>query len=386
MQATEGGTAKEEVRMVALNRREGDRSRAEEQLRALLDAVPTALLLVDPEGAIRYANDRAASVFGYARCEMDGRVVAQLLPEMQCEGYARRAPVLVTERPPSPACDPQGRRRCGALFPAEVMVNPLKLDGRVHRVVSVNDLTEKRCAEQEIAFERESMAHMSRVTLVGEISGSLAHELNQPLAAILSNAQAALRILRRDPGEIADIREILEDIVENDQRAGEVIRRLRSLLRRECRSFGPLVVDDMVQDSIRIIRNDLINRGVEYRLDLRAPISRIHGDTVQLQQVLLNLILNACEAMAGGPQRVMTLCTHAPSPDLIRVEVRDTGPGIDPDRMDTIFAPFQTTKANGLGMGLAICRTLLRAHGGRIEANNLPGGGAVFHIDLPVLE
>ncbi len=372
--------------MVALNRQDGDRSHAEEQLRALLDAVPTALLLVDPEGTIRYANDRAASVFGYPRADMDGRAIAQLLPDLGVVVRPRGAPTWAEQTQPLPGHDPQGRRRGGDHFPAEVMVNRVDLDGRMHRVVAVNDLTDKRNAEQEIAFERESMAHMSRVTLVGEISGSLAHELNQPLAAILSNAQAALRILRRDPGEIADIREILEDIVENDQRAGEVIRRLRGLLRRECRSFGPLVVDEMVHDSIRIIRNDLINRGVEYRLDLRAPISRVQGDTVQLQQVLLNLILNACDAMADSPQRVLTLCTHAPSTDVIRVEVRDTGPGIAPDRLDAIFAPFQTSKPNGLGMGLAICRTLLRAHGASIEAANLPGGGAVFCIDLPILE
>lgn len=373
--------------MVALNRREGDRSHAEDQLRAVLDAVPTALLLVDPEGAIRYANDRAERVFGYAQGDIDGRVVALLLPEATCllrprsVSSSRIAPVMG-----EPVDDAMARRSCGGEFPAEVMINSLQLDGRPHLVVAVTDLTEKRNAEQEGAFERESMAHMARVNLVGEISGSLAHELNQPLAAILSNAQAALRILRRDPGEVADIREILEDIVENDHRAGEVIRRLRVLLRRESRSLAPLVVDEMVHDSIRIIRNDLINRGVEYRLDLTVPVSQVHGDTVQLQQVLLNLIINACDAMESSTQRVLTISTRAPSAGVIRLDVRDTGPGIPPGQLEGIFAPFQTSKPNGLGMGLAICRTLLRAHGGRIGADNLPDGGAVFSIELPTLE
>lgn len=362
--------------MTALDENEGHRSRAEEQLRAVLDAVPTALLLVDPEGTIRYANDRAASVFGYTGGDIDGRDVIQLLPGATCAVPARDP--MSRDRP--------ARRLSGEEFPAEVLINTLQLDGRQHLVVAVNDVTDKRGAEQELAFERESMAHMSRVVLIGEISGSLAHELNQPLAAILSNAQAALRILRRDPGDIADIREILEDIVENDRRAGDVISRLRGLLRRECRSFGPLVVDELVQDSIRIIRNDLINRGVEYRLDLAVPIGHVQGDPVQLQQVLLNLIVNACDAMAGSPTRILTVRTEAPAADIIRIEVRDSGPGIEPDRLESIFSAFQTTKPHGLGMGLAICRTLLRAHGGRIQAGNLPQGGAVFSVELPILE
>ncbi|MGY8562807.1 ATP-binding protein [Paracidovorax citrulli] len=372
--------------MTALKPDVGNRSRAEAQLRAVLDAVPTALLLVDPEGAIRYANDRAAAVFGHARGDLDGCAVTQLLPGSTCVVSPRHA--VRPGQPPlqAVAIDPPARRRSGEEFPAEVLINVLQLDGRTHRVVAVIDLTEKRDAEQELAFERESMAHMSRVMLVGEISGSLAHELNQPLAAILSNAQAALRILRRDPGDVDEIREILDDIVENDRRAGDVIQRLRGMLRRECRTFGPLVVDELVQDSIRIIRNDLINRGVEYRLDLTVPIGHVRGDRVQLQQVLLNLIINACDAMAAGPQRVLSVRTEAQADGWIRIEVRDSGPGIAPDRFGAIFEPFQTTKPHGLGMGLPICRTLLRAHGGRIHADNLPGGGAVFCVYLPILE
>ena len=373
--------------MVALNLKDVDRSHAEEQLRAVLDAVPTALLLIDPEGEIRYANARAAQVFGYAQGAINGRLAALLLPETTCLLRPRSAGSSgALALPGGFGNDAVARRLCGGEFPAEVTITSLQLDGRPHLVVAVTDLTEKRSAEQEGAFERESMAHMARVNLVGEISGSLAHELNQPLAAILSNAQAALRILRRDPGEITDIREILEDIVENDHRAGEVIRRLRGLLRRESRSFAPVVVDELVHDSIRIIRNDLINRGVEYRLDLTVPVTQVHGDSVQLQQVLLNLIINACDAMASSAQRVLTISTLSPATGLIRLEVRDTGPGIEPAQLEGIFAPFLTNKPNGLGMGLAICRTLLRAHGGTIEAGNLPAGGAVFRIELPTLE
>jgi two-component system sensor kinase FixL len=371
--------------MVALSREAGEGTRDEKQLRAVLNALPMALLLIDQQGIVRYANYRAAALFDHARDTMPGRAIAALLPDATGEAWSRTCRAEPDDG--HHAChDATALRGGGALFPVELLFNTLRLDGALYVVIAVNDLTGQRQAEQELAFERESMAHMSRVTLIGEISGSMAHELNQPLAAILSNAQAGLRILRRDPGDITEIREILQDIVDNDQRAGEVISRLRGLLRRECRSFGTLTVNALVHDAIRIIRHDLINRGVEYRLDLAVPFSRIHGDAVQLQQVLLNLIINACDAMSDSPRRVLTVRTDRLAHGRIGIEVRDTGPGIAAERLEAIFAPFHTTKPNGMGMGLAICRTLLRAHGGDIHAGNLPEGGGCFRIELPLLE
>lgn len=373
------------VRLRGMTQDVSRRRSEEKQLRAVLDASPTALLLVDSNGEIRYANEQGAVIFGYERGEMPGVRADQLLP-LEIDVAAideHRQPA----RHGGPGADGlYGHARCGREFPVEVVLNPLEIDGHAHVVAAVSDLTERQRAEQEMAFERESMAHMSRVTLIGEISGSLAHELNQPLAAILSNAQAAQRILRRDPADVTDIREILDDIVENDRRAGEVIKRLRGLLKKECRAFTSLAMNEVVHDSIRIIRNDLVNRGVEYRLDLAVPICRVQGDPVQLQQVLLNLIVNACEAMGESTPREITVRTSTPNESRIQVEVRDTGPGIPEDMLDVIFAPFQTSKPNGMGMGLAICRTLIRAHGGRIWAANLRGGGASLCFELPMLE
>lgn len=360
----------------------------EEQLRAVLDASPTALLLVDSKGEIRYANEHGAAIFGYHADEMPGLRAEPLLPRLLAPGqsWCGSNCKQVFRSGQAGGGDLLARARDGREFAVDVVLNPLQLDGRRHMVAAVEDLTDRRRAEQESAFERESMAHMSRVNLIGELSGSLAHELNQPLAAILSNAQAGQRILRRDPTDIADIREILDDIVENDRRAGEVISRLRGLLKKELRAFGTVAVNDLVNESIRIIRNDLINRGVEYRLDLAIPLCRVHADAVQLQQVILNLIINACEAMAESTPRVLTLRTRMPSEGRIHIEVRDTGPGVSEHMLEAIFAPFQTSKPSGMGMGLAICRTLLRAHGGRIWAVNPPEGGACFCFDLPILE
>lgn len=359
------------------------------QLRAVLDSSPTALLLIDPEGAIRYANTQATAIFGYTELGMAGLQVDTLLPD-SCRGqhahhrseYARQP----RRRGMANGRELFAQARCGRQFPVEIALSPLEIEGAVHVVAAVEDLTERRRTAQEVAVERESLAHMSRVSLIGEISGSLAHELNQPLAAILSNAQAAQRMLRRNPTDIADIRDILDDIVENDRRAGQVISRLRGLLKKEFRVFVPLAVDDVVHDAMRVIRNDLINRGVEYRLDLAASIARVQGDPVQLQQVVLNLILNACDAMAECSTRAVTIRSSLVHHGHIQVEVRDTGSGIREEMLEAVFAAFQTTKPSGMGMGLSICRTIIRAHGGRIWATNAPGGGAILTFELPVVE
>ncbi|HVJ38049.1 MAG TPA: ATP-binding protein [Stenotrophomonas sp.] len=366
------------------------RRRSEQaQLHAVLDSSPTALLLVDPHGKIRYANRQAAVTFEYRDQDMIGVSVDELLPE-RCRGGHPHHRAEYAEHPRrrgmASGRELFARARGGREFPAEIALNPLDIEGTPHVVAAVEDLTERQQAAREVAIERESMAHMSRVSLIGEISGSLAHELNQPLAAILANAQAAQRMLRRNPAEIADVRDILEDIVENDRRAGQVISRLRGLLKKEFRAFVPLSANDLVNDAVRVIRNDLINRGVEYRLDLAANVVHIQGDPVQLQQVLLNLIINACEAMADRQPRTLTLRTTLAHEGHIGFEVHDTGSGIAPGMLETIFTAFQTSKPSGMGMGLSICRTIIGAHGGRIWACNLPGGGAALIFELPIVE
>jgi len=366
------------------------RRRSEQaQLRAVLDSSPTALLLVDPQGKIRFANRQAALTFEYRDQDMVGVSVDELLPE-SCRGGHPHLRAQYAEHPRrrgmATGSELFARSRSGREFPAEIALSPLDIEGAPHVVAAVEDLTERHRAAHEVAMERESMAHMSRVSLVGEISGSLAHELNQPLAAILANAQAAQRMLRRNPADIADVRDILEDIVENDRRAGRVISRLRGLLKKEFRAFVPLGANQLVNDAVRVIRNDLINRGVEYRLDLAANVVHLQGDPVQLQQVLLNLIINACEAMADRQPRTLTLRTTLAHEGYIGFEVHDTGAGIPADMLETIFTAFHTTKPSGMGMGLSICRTIIGAHGGRIWASNLPGGGAALIFELPIVE
>jgi C4-dicarboxylate-specific signal transduction histidine kinase len=228
--------------------------------------------------------------------------------------------------------------------------------------------------------------------VLGELTGALAHELNQPLTAILSNAQAAQRFLAQQPASLSEVHEILKDIVDEDKRAGEVIRRLRSLLKKGETLLQPLdmneVVNDMnevVNDVLDLARADCVSRGVTLQRELAPSLPAVRGDLVQLQQVLLNLIVNACDAMgACEPRdRKLTIATTRDDVGFVQVSVSDCGHGIAPNQLDRLFEPFYTTKAEGLGLGLTICRSIVAAHGGKLAAMNNATGGARLCVSLP---
>ncbi|MDB5772204.1 MAG: hypothetical protein JWM42_2578 [Burkholderia sp.] len=242
----------------------------------------------------------------------------------------------------------------------------------------------ERISEREAQKQRAQLTHLTRVALLGEFSGALAHELNQPLTAILSNAQAARRFLAADRIDLQEIRDILEDIVNEDKRAGEVIRRLRALFMKDDPKPQSLDLNQVVNEALDLAQSDLITRNVKVTVRLQPGLSAIRGDRVQLQQVLLNLILNACEAMNGNApdQRELTFHTWNTDGDVWLV-ISDSGCGVPADAFDRLFDSFFTTKVRGLGFGLSISRSIVTEHGGRIEAGNNPDGGATFRITLP---
>ncbi|WP_367026992.1 ATP-binding protein [Methylococcus sp. ANG] len=259
--------------------------------------------------------------------------------------------------------------------------NPLRMRG-----VSI-DITRRKLAEQEVQKQRSELAHLSRVTMLGELSGSLAHELNQPLTAILANAQAAQRFLEREPIDIAELREILGDIVEEDKRAGEVIHRLRLLFKKGELQYVPLDVNALVADVLKLVRSDLVNQGIGVDVELAPAQPTVLGDKVQLQQVLLNLVVNACDATAGldSAERQIRIATEAATDRGVRLSISDRGHGIPAEDLERVFEPFVTTKSQGLGLGLSVCRTIVTAHGGTILATSDFGRGACFQVTLPRL-
>jgi signal transduction histidine kinase len=244
----------------------------------------------------------------------------------------------------------------------------------------------RRQGELEERRLRQELAHVGRVSAMGELTASLAHELNQPLTAILSNAQVAQRLLASRDVNLDEIREILDDIVADDKRAGGVIRRMRALLEKGDPEFAVLDLSETAAEVARLVRNDTVARQVTMRLELAPDLPEVRGDRAQLQQVVLNLVLNGLEAMRdpGAGERTLVIRTARDGTAAVRLAVEDSGPGIDEAHVDRLFQPLHTTKAQGLGMGLAIARTIVEAHGGRLGAANNAQGGATFHFTLPV--
>ncbi|HZX76814.1 PAS domain S-box protein [Lysobacter sp.] len=360
-----------------------------ERFRALLEAAPSAILLVDEAGRISLMNAEAERMFGYAREELLGRDLERLLPGSLREVHARHRrdyTLNPRKRIMGDGLELRGLRQDGTEFPIEVGLNPVQFGAENFILAAVTDTSERKRKDAELTLRREEVAHLSRVTMLGELSGSLAHELNQPLAAILSNAQAAQRMLLRNPDDLTEIREILSDIVDNDRRAGDVIRRLRNLLRKDTQSMAAVDVNETIRECLRLLRHDLRNRGIVVALDLAPGLPVVEGDQVQLQQVLLNLVFNASDAMAQLESRRLTFRT-LPLDGHVRITVADEGPGIPAGMLEQVFQPFQTTKPNGLGLGLAICRTIIESHRGKLWVENgLDGHGARFHIELPPMD
>jgi two-component system, LuxR family, sensor kinase FixL len=240
--------------------------------------------------------------------------------------------------------------------------------------------------KREVHQQRHELAHLSRVATVGELSGALAHELNQPLTAILSNAQAAQRFLTAEPIDVPELRAILSDIVDADKRAAAVIDRVRTLLKKQETQFAVLNVNDVVKETIELAHSEFVTRRVSIVSRWTSEQPSILGDRVQLQQVMLNLMLNACDAMSGMPfdDRRLFISTVVDPGGFVRIEVADRGTGIPDADIDRVFEPFFSSKREGLGLGLAICRSIITAHGGRLWASNNADQGATFFIRLPI--
>jgi PAS domain S-box-containing protein len=249
------------------------------------------------------------------------------------------------------------------------------------------DITKRKQAEEQAGRQRNEMAHLARVSTLGELSGSIAHELNLPLSSILSNAQAAQRVLAHGDADLAEVREILNDIVSEDKRAGEVIHRLRQWLKKDEVQHHSLQINEVVEDVLKLIRSDLVNHKVTVDTELARHLPTVTGDPVQLQQVLVNLVVNACDAITDctTPERRLLIRTGIENDgSAVLVSVSDRGDTIPEEKLEQIFEPFFTTKANGMGLGLSVCRTIITAHRGKLWATNNPDRGATFHFSLPI--
>ena len=252
-------------------------------------------------------------------------------------------------------------------------------------VGSAVDITDRKNLEIEQLYQRNELAHLARVATLGELSGSLAHELTQPLTAILSNAQAAQGFLADGRSGIEELRGILDDIVSEVRRAGEVIRRLRTLFRKGEVQREAISLNELAADVLKLMNSQLVNHDVRVHVELAEGLPLVDADRVQIQQVLINLILNAIDAMEETPigDRRLTVSTMVRADNDVEVRVSDTGCGFPRGQSERLFEPFHTTKSQGIGLGLAVSRTIVAAHSGRLWAGNNSDSGACFYMTMP---
>jgi two-component system sensor kinase FixL len=360
---------------------------SEARFRLVVEAAPAGMLMVAGDGRIAMANAEVERLFGHDREELLRLRFADLVPTIEgvpFPGASMQPSDSAAFGPAGLRRECSGRRKDGSDVPIELGFSPVDAAAGGVLLVTINDIGERLRRERDSAQQRAEITHLSRVATIGELTGSLAHEITQPLTSIMSNVQAALGLVDAGMQGAPDLRVCLEAILASDRRAIEVIRRLRRMLKNETVDFQELDLNELVQDTLQLARNDLLNRGVRVKSDLAPGLPAIRGDRIQLQQVLLNLLLNACDAMQDLPDEPrLGVQTRASAAGLVELAVEDNGPGIAPDQLGRIFEPFVTSRREGLGLGLAVTRTIVSLHQGVIAARNRSEGGASFVVSLP---
>ncbi len=365
-----------------------ERKLAEEKFRLVLDAAPNAMIMVDSAGVINFANAPTATVFGYSLGELIGQPIEILIPGRfrdRHAGYRKSFHSEPSTRAMGAGRDLFGRRKDGSEFPVEVGLNPIHTSEGLFVLASVIDITARKQAELEYQVQNMELARVGRVAVMGELAASLAHEVNNPIGAIVANASAGQRLLAAGKMETEELTELLSDIVADGRRAGEVIQGVRNMVRKGEARRSLIPIEDTIDQLLRIVHADAIRREAKVTAKVDPGAGQVWGDPVQFLQVLLNLALNSLEAMSAMPPDARRLFIRAGrdgNGDIL-VSVRDSGPGFPGETAEQLFEPFFSTKSEGTGMGLAISRSIVEAHGGTLSGENCDGGGACFTVRLP---
>lgn len=361
---------------------------AAREFKALLDVAVDAVVIIDHRGNIETFNRAAEDLFGYAAEEVVGANVSLLMPEpdrSRHDGYIERYLASGISHVIGIGREVEARRRDGSTFPVALSVGQIPHADPPRFVGFLHDLTARHQATEERQSMQQRMRRVSHLATLGEMAGAIAHEINQPLTAITNYAVASERLLAAPKPELAEIRDALRQIAGQALRAGEIIRRIRDLVRTREARREPADINGLVREVSALTQSDARLHGVRLSLDLADGLPPAVVDGIQIQQVLLNLIHNAIEALAGdveGGREVIVQSRRLASGE-IELAVVDNGPGVDPSIAQRLFDPFCTTKEQGTGLGLAISRTIAEAHRGRLELRANVPRGACFVLTLP---
>jgi two-component system sensor kinase FixL len=366
----------------AINR---DLARREAHLRSILETVPDAMVVIDKDGLIRDFSQAAERLFGWSAAEVAGQNVSMLMPSPYRDahdGYLHRYYQTGERRIIGIGRVVVGERRDGSTFPMELAVGEMNVAQGRFFTGFVRDLTERQQTETRLQELQSELVHVSRLTALGEMASALAHELNQPLSAIANYLKGSKMLLGRDDPPRERIDDALDRAAAEALRAGEIIRRLRDFVARGETERKVESLHKLIEEASALALVGAKEHGVRVRFDMDPAVDLVLADRVQIQQVVLNLIRNAIDAMAEAERRDLIVSVRADENDMALVSVADSGPGIDAEVADRLFQPFVTTKRTGMGVGLSISRTIVEAHGGRIWAEPNEGGGAIFRFTV----
>ena len=368
-------------------RAEADLRAREAHLRSILDTVPDAMVVIDATGLIHSFSAAAERLFGYAAGEVVGRNVRILMPEPmrgEHDGYLDRYRRTGERRIIGTTRVVSGQRRDGSTFPMELAIGEMRSGEQVFFTGFINDLTERQQTQARLQELQAELVHISRLSAMGEMASTLAHELNQPLGAISNYTKGCRRLLARPDAEaVAKTLEVLDKTAEQALRAGQIIRRLREFVTRGETDRRPEPVARLIEEASALALIGAREQGIAARVALDPRVGAVLADRVQVQQVLVNLMRNAREAMQQSERRDLCVEARPHGVRMVEIAVSDTGPGIADDIADRLFQPFITTKRSGMGVGLSICRTIIEAHGGRLTVERNGDGGATFRLTLP---
>src|SRR5215472_14466129 len=358
-------------------------------LQSILDNIPDAMVVINERGLIQSFSLAAERLFGFSAAEVLGKNVKMLMPSPYREdhdGYIERYLRTGERRIIGIGRVVVGQRSDGSTFPIELAVGEMHVREQRFFTGFIRDLTERQQTEARLQELQSELVHMSRLTAMGEMASALAHELNQPLSAIANYMKGSRRLLENHQDQSAGLlRDAMDKAAEQALRAGDIIRRLRDFVARGESERRVEDVKKLIEEASALALVGAKDKGVRVRFAFAPRLNYVLADKVQVQQVLLNLIRNAIDAMESVPKRELVVATSAAPNNMVEISVTDTGGGITPEIADQLFQPFVTTKTHGMGVGLSISRTIIESHGGAIAHRPNPAGGTIFTFTLPVV-